>query len=50
MEENVEKAFGAVTAIKDDKLGPLNKNFNASKVTAEKGILNEEIETLKEDF
>ena len=34
MQENVEKAFGAVTAIKDDKLGSLYKKFNASKVTA----------------
>ena len=30
MEENVEKAFGAVTAIKDNKLGPLYKKFNTS--------------------
>jgi hypothetical protein len=29
MEEDVEKAIGAVTAIKDDKLGPLYKTMCA---------------------
>ena len=32
MDENVEKAFGAVTAIKDNKLGPLYKKFNMSNI------------------
>jgi hypothetical protein len=50
MEENVEEAFRAVTAIKDYKLGPLYKKFNASKVTAEKDTFKGEIETHKEDF
>jgi hypothetical protein len=46
----MEMAFGAVTGIKDNKLGPLYKKFNASTVTVEKDILKEEIQTLKEDF
>jgi hypothetical protein len=50
MEENVEEAFGAVIVIKDNKLGPLYKKFNMSKVTAEKDTLKVEIETTKEDF
>ena len=50
MQENMETAFGAVTATKDDKLGTLYKKFNVSKVTAEKDTLKEEIETVKEDF
>ncbi len=50
MEENVEKAFRAVTAIKDDTLGTLYKKFNASKDTAEKNTLKRELEATKEDF
>ena len=50
MEENVEKAFGAVTGIKDNKLGPLYKKFNASKDRAEKDTLKEEIKTTREEF
>ena len=50
MEENIEKAFEAVTAIKDNKLVPLYKKYNASKNTAEKGTLKEEIEATREDF
>ncbi len=48
--ENVEKAFRAVTVIKDNKLWPLYKKFNASKDTAEKETLKEEIEATKEEF
>ena len=50
MEENAEKAFRAVTSIKENKLGPLYKKFNASKNTVEKDTLKEEIETTKEEF
>ena len=46
MQENVEKAFGAVTAIRDDKLGPLYKKLNMSKVNSEKKDLKKQIETL----
>ena len=50
MEEEVEEAFRAVTAIKDNKLGSLYKKFNASKDIAEKVTLKVESETTKEDF
>ena len=50
MEENIEEAFGAVAAIKDNKLGALYKKFNVSKDTAEKDTLKGEIETIKKDF
>jgi hypothetical protein len=50
MQENVEKAFRAVTAIKDGKLGLIYKKFNASKITAEKDTLKEEIKATKENF
>ena len=46
MEENIEKAFRAVTAIKDDRLEPLYKKFNVCKVTAQKDTLKDEIKTL----
>ena len=50
MEENIEKAFGAVTAIRDDKPVPLYKKFNMSKVNSEKEDLKKQIETTKEDL
>jgi hypothetical protein len=50
MQENVEKAFEAVKAISNDKLGPLSKNLNMSKVNSEKKDLKKQIKTLKEDL
>ena len=47
IEENVEKTFGAVTAIRDDKLGPLYKKLNMSKVNWEKEDLKKQAKTLK---
>jgi hypothetical protein len=50
MEENVESAFGAVTTIKNNKLGPLYKKINTSKVNPEKEDLKKQIKTTKEDL
>ena len=43
----MEKTFGAVTAIRDDKLGPLYKKLNMSKFNSEKEDLKKQIETLR---
>ncbi len=50
MQENVEKAFGAITAIRDDKTGSIYKKFNSPKVTTEKDDLKKQIATLKEEL
>jgi hypothetical protein len=45
----VEKAFGVVADIRDDKLGPLYKKLNMSKFNAEKEELEKQINSVKED-
>jgi hypothetical protein len=49
IEDDVEKAFGAVTAIRDDKLGPLYTKLNMSKVNVEKEDSKKQIESVTED-
>ena len=49
MEESLEKAFGVVTAITDNKLGPLYKKLNMSKSNGEKEDLQKQIESIKEE-
>ena len=49
MEENIEKAFGVVTAVRDDKLGPHYKRLNMSKSNAEEEDLKKKIKSVKEE-
>ena len=49
IENDVEKAFGVVTAIRNNMLGPLYKKLNMSKVNVEKEELKKQIDSVKED-
>ena len=49
IEEDVEKAFGVVPDIRDDKLGPLYKTLKMSKFSAEKEELKKQTDSVKED-
>ncbi len=49
IEDEVEKAFGVVTVIMDDKLGPLYKKLNMSKSKQEKEDLQKQLESDSEE-
>ena len=49
-EDDVAKAFKAVVSIKDEKLGPLLKRINMSKVSADKEALKLQIDSVKEEM
>ena len=48
-EDDMAKAFKAVVSIKDEKLGPLLKHINMSKVSADKEAMKLEIDSVKEE-
>ena len=50
IEDDVAKAFGEVVELKDEKLGPLLKKLNMSKVNSEKEDLRLQITSVKEDM
>ena len=50
IEDDMEKAFGVVVNFKDEKLGPLLKKLNMSKLNAEKEDLKLQIASVKDEM